>query len=550
MNRTLIIILLLILLAFAGGFIYWHQFIKKSTMPEFSVNHANPVIDAIHQTSGKTVELLWHTLPDPMLSHVVVSAWSERYHYESPNYTPNITHAFDTNDKEIGKIYFYYLIAYFTDGTTTESDVKEIVIFDAPQLPSVQSLTAAWLTIDQTPYVRLSWQPAATDYIESIDGYVIYAENFLTHTLIPVDKYLDNKGPLQHLVKLDNPDTADLRFAVASLGSSGNQSARQEVTVRCFATKLPSPSSVTVYKNSKSEFVIKWKYEGNTDIAGFRLFNKGLAIQHENCLTPSLRSWRQPIPPLALNNILKSQVDFNPEEEIDYSFQLAAVSKQGVLSPLSDTASLLVKIKNHPEYISPPVNFIATWAVLNEKLHLKVTWDDSWPPDTVSNYRLEAAYDANRVFELVKEIDSPEEVFFIPKYFNAVTLKLTALGEDRLAHFVIETEVPDPANLMPMARLLDYRVITEENGHQIQWRWRYPNLEFLKGFRIFQEGELIADENIIGKDVRSWLTPSISLTKSSKYEIEAIGYGNTISKRGPAQMFVATPPAKFFYSPR
>ena len=97
-------------------------------------------------------------------------------------------------------------------------------------------------------------------------------------------------------------------------------------------------------------------------------------------------------------------------------------------------------------------------------------------------------------------------------------------------------------NLLPLARLSDFRLLGGGDDAQLEWRWRYPNLAILSGFRIYQDGELVVDENTLGNDARSWLTDVFSADESAGFQIEAVAIGGIVSARGPVQHFVPVPP--------
>jgi hypothetical protein len=81
--------------------------------------------------------------------------------------------------------------------------------------------------------------------------------------------------------------------------------------------------------------------------------------------------------------------------------------------------------------------------------------------------------------------------------------------------------------LMP-ARLVDFR---EGSDGSLTLIWRYPDSPVVRGFRLYHDGKIVADEERVGRALREW-TLSAPEIRRHHFEIEAVAADGTASPRG------------------
>ena len=113
--------------------------------------------------------------------------------------------------------------------------------------------------------------------------------------------------------------------------------------------------------------------------------------------------------------------------------------------------------------------------------------------------------------------------------FNIPNNKTSQLYDIQL-HYLVEgnflseaavKKVYCPNTFFPSVNLRRY--YQNEDG-SITWTWKYPKeVKDLVGFRIFRDGELIADEKTIDAEVREWKTDDFKDGVKHLYQIQAVG---------------------------
>jgi len=549
MKIAKLIIAVLVLLAVLAAS-YWYFIVRKqdetvTTVPSVvkpKVTHAAPIIDVIHQRQGNEVEVFWHIDADPLLEHVTLNAWREGWRYKSRPYTPGEEFLLESEPKEVGKTYFYYVETSFKDGTTSRSADKTLRFTQAPAVVAPTTFNAKWVNVQDIAYVQLAWNH--TDNINSsmLRGYALYIGDFTHSRLVPLTQSMLFSKESRYLARMRNTDSSQCRFAIASIGQHGNQSERIEQLITCPRAVLPMPVKLEVQTPVDGNMSLSWDYPTVKGIKGFRLYNNDIVLADENDITNDLRSWSARLLALTSGGLSKTAEPYQPDDEISYNLQLAAVAEEGIISPLSEKVTVSVKVKNHPVNVPEPVNFVASWVSDNGQLAATANWSSGWPDGAISAYKLEQIA-ADGTTSVIKELTLPEPVNFVPSGDSrSVKLRLTAVGVDGMTTRSIETSLPDPAALLPVARLLDYRLIQEGGEEYIEWRWRYPDIPILKGFRIYQDSKKVADESTLGNKARVWRSTPTNSQNTMRFEIEAVGQGNVISARGPAQYVLAEPP--------
>jgi len=173
--------------------------------------------------------------------------------------------------------------------------------------------------------------------------------------------------------------------------------------------------------------------------------------------------------------------------------------------------------------------------LINEKgkTFVELSWNSRPESDTLtSGYKLFASQAGNRKLflegslPLIKGYTFRYEVFNVlaAKYHFSITSvsKLNAMSElsDTL-------EITVPSRTLPLPNISVYTL----DSNRVTLNWDYPAIDDLKGFRIFQDGNLVANEFQLGKTAKKFSTPSLAFSRTYKFELMAVSESGVISEK-------------------
>jgi hypothetical protein len=73
----------------------------------------------------------------------------------------------------------------------------------------------------------------------------------------------------------------------------------------------------------------------------------------------------------------------------------------------------------------------------------------------------------------------------------------------------------------------------DEVNRRVTISWpNYPNRDQLKGFRLFVNNTLAADESVLKNDAKEWKSDQLPANVNHMFELEAVGLNGEISERG------------------
>ncbi len=71
------------------------------------------------------------------------------------------------------------------------------------------------------------------------------------------------------------------------------------------------------------------------------------------------------------------------------------------------------------------------------------------------------------------------------------------------------------------------KIETGNDGTLLEWQ--YPQVAELKGFRIYRNKQLVANEDVVGRGARSYSFPELSPNVSYEFSIQAVGMHDNLS---------------------
>ena len=108
------------------------------------------------------------------------------------------------------------------------------------------------------------------------------------------------------------------------------------------------------------------------------------------------------------------------------------------------------------------------------------------------------------------------------------------VSEDLMRSELSDTvQVIVPTEKMPFVEIFPYK----KDKNRVTLEWKYPDyVDDLAGFRLYQDGELIADEFTLDATKRVWLMKDLDLTKYT-FTLEAVSTSGVLSKMSQERYF-------------
>jgi hypothetical protein len=171
---------------------------------------------------------------------------------------------------------------------------------------------------------------------------------------------------------------------------------------------------------------------------------------------------------------------------------------------------------------APPVGLKGTWEQEDDHFYILLEWKPN-PKDTLGKtYHIYASSPPDNKLAWQASIPKLQGISYKYEIFNdneatyrfAVTA-MSRYGEE--SNLSDSIEVFAPTTLVPDVRIWPFHV----DSNRITLNWDYKTFKDLKGFRLFQDGDMIADEKVLGKDARKWVSGPLQYNTSYTYELMA-----------------------------
>jgi hypothetical protein len=326
----------------------------------------------------------------------------------------------------------------------------------------------------------------------------------------------------EYLYEVAAPNDAEHRFAVAGINRMAQEGERAEVAVAVLGSWFaPVPKATFVWDgNVGSPVTIKWEYPAAARLKGFRIYQGDRLLADESALKADAR-------------------EFDCGKRTEFygnRYFVEAVSNYG---PTSKRVVVDRDLTDFPKDIYPPrpTDITAEWVKGGDRSNVLLKW--TAPP------RAERLVKGYIVFVDEDEVDGSMKQ--LPDTLvKGTQFTYTPPREGRSYRFFVESVTPAgtrsasaspvlllaPGAVLPPATLMrpDSAVVDDD----VELAWQYPPMPNLKGFRIYLDGQLLADEKTLDARARKH---SFTLKKPGKFglQIEAVPVEGPVSERGPSQ---------------
>jgi hypothetical protein len=391
---------------------------------------------------------------------------------------------------------------------------RDITFRARPEPPSPTSLAARWLETTEKPTAIVTWSSPTSP---SVRGFAIHATSFARGPTSPSVSLAAVTSESRYVLSWTAEPAADISVEVVSLDAAGTESTPATVALPSRLAALPAPANVTARREADA-IVISWEYT-QPGAAGFRVFDASLRIAGETTLDARARA----------------AIDTAVAPGYPRRYAVAAVDASGRQSALGVAPALTVadgEVRARPR---APAGLTATWRVTGNAPALVLEWDPPVGAVPIDRYAVEADVaiegELTRVSEQIP--GGASEHTLRVEALRSHTVRIVAIAADDTESLPAETSVADVRSMLPPARLVRTRVLRGTDGPRIEWRWRYPDVPALRGFRIYQNDVLAADERALGPTARAWTTAPLLAADILAFRIEAILSDGSTSPAGP-----------------
>lgn len=485
-----------------------------------------PRVTRIRRMPHGQLEVRWRydEAFEEILSHFEIEGWDEAGDRMAAAQLPPSARSFAESSRKVdGQSYTFVVKAVARDGRRGYSYLAKLVYRDRPVLPAPEGLRAVWRRVKDQAAVELTWEGDGA--VLQSRGFIVYADDEEPGVMVEKSDPLEPLQKRRFFAELHNDGEREVSFVVAAIDKAGQEGEPATVSVPCPSAVVAAPASPRVSREGEGEpLVVEWTPGDESVLAGFRVYEHGLLLVGEDELDATARRWE----------------DASLLAERTYRFEVQAVAATGVASPRAAAEPFDLELTGTDLAPPAPTGFVTAWEADAEGLLLKMRWDPPPPGVAVDGYRFEIAEAGSGRFERPGPdlIQGREHEHRPPDPSRAYDLRLLAVASGGAESDPVAGFVTAPAAFLVPARLLDYRLHRQADGTRVEWLWRYPELAVLVGFRIYQDGRLVADETTLGPSVRSWTTEPLDQERHYRFEIEAVARGGAVSARGAAQYYL------------
>jgi hypothetical protein len=171
----------------------------------------------------------------------------------------------------------------------------------------------------------------------------------------------------------------------------------------------------------------------------------------------------------------------------------------------------------------------------------KLSWDPKAADDTLTDYyQVMVSNPVSGKFMLDAGIPPIKDNSYMYEidYRHAAKYKF---GIVPISKYLIQGEISDTAEVLSPSRELPYIRINSltADSNKVSIRWDYPDLWDIKGFRIYQNGNLVANELQVKKNARLFVTPGLRRGAIYDFSVQAVTeYGVESDKSMPSTIII------------
>ena len=278
---------------------------------------------------------------------------------------------------------------------------------------------------------------------------------------------------------------------------------------------------------------VKWNFP-----QGYFHFIKGFYIEKAN-----LPEGYKTISPM-LDTTSLTFIDKTPSPVEGYvSFRVNAIYNDETVATGSERLYNYFPVRQPP----PPMDFKASYATGAKKLSIYFSWGRI-QGDSVTDYYKIYDFDtvSNEFYPITDQPIKDNRYYYpIERQTSAIhRFYVTSVGRNGSESATSDTVVVfAPSFVLPVPEVT-YCYIDNDNGHNnIVIKWTYPNITDLKGFRVYQNKSIIANENTLGRSKHELVIPVPEDGGNFEFTIKAVSESGVISQTSNA-MSVSVPVPK------
>lgn len=278
---------------------------------------------------------------------------------------PDIRQFKDTTRKIYGKMYFYHVQTVGKYGQMSYSDPDGFYYMGLSKPKTIEHLHAELDFINDTPFVKLNWDPTLED--DSITkGYLIYSDELIPDTFLQLSG-LPVLKQSEYLYPVTTDGGRDFKFRVAGVSTEGHSGNYAETQLYVGALRLPRVLDLRSELLKDGSILLKWSYPEMQDIQGFRLFMNSEELAGPEDIRPDMRSY----------------VVVNPKIENTgtISFNLQVVGSL-IESEIGLRREMRIPIQIRPSEIPPPISLEWEWTDTTKRKYIQLCWE---PPYNSKN---------------------------------------------------------------------------------------------------------------------------------------------------------------------
>ncbi|MDP1726657.1 MAG: hypothetical protein Q8M15_07725 [Bacteroidota bacterium] len=285
-------------------------------------------------------------------------------------------------------------------------------------------------------------------------------------------------------------------------------------------------------ENYKSGFNINWSFASEQE-----KFIKGFVIEKSN-LPYSFQKVTDIIPAK-----IRSYTDSTYSPPASYiGFRVKVIYSDE--TQLNSNEKLIYFL---PEIRPPtPMNLKIKWTHNEKKLYADLSWDPKRTDDTLTDYYL--LYATNPVNEQFMQAGSlPIKTNTYRYEINYPFANPYKFCVSAVSVYKSEGALSDTVRSISPSQKLPYISINNLSldSNRVLINWDYPEIWDLKGFRIFQNGNMVASEFQLNKTNRTFKTPGLKLGASYQFMIQAVSENGIISELSiPSEINIIPQPRK------
>lgn len=179
----------------------------------------------------------------------------------------------------------------------------------------------------------------------------------------------------------------------------------------------------------------------------------------------------------------------------------------------------------------PPLNVKGTGVFRDNKFTIQLSWDKPLQGDSITDHYMIYPYDKlNARLNLKEKMTSRTNNFTIVVDHGAATVNkycVTSVSASK-----VESAVSDTLSVtVPSMQLLTPQILkcNPDDSSRVQIQWQFDDVADLKGFRLFQNKAMIADETEISNTEREFTTKMLEQKAIYEFTIRAITTNGVLS---------------------